>query len=404
MNKDKISEYCLYLWLLALPWQTKLIFCGAPVNYLEISFFASWLLLIVFIILNLKKIRLNNWPLILFEGIALLSIFWAPDKLVAWYRFLILAAGGLLFFIIKKQKVVKAGQFFIAGLLAPAFLGIYQFFTQSTFANKYLGLAYHSAGTLGDVVIETNAGRFLRAYGSFDHPNILGGMMVLGLLLVLCLSLKKEIGRNARLFYLIDFSVLYSALLVSFSRTAILALILSAPFIIFYAWQRGLFQKKLIGLFIFLTIFISAAIVIPYYDLFLIRAQTTSRLENKSISERELYLKQAEGLIIKKPIQGFGLGNYTLAVAKADNYTNPYWYYQPVHNYWLLIWAELGVFGLIVILLFWFGVFKADLKNGLWPIVLALGVFSLLDHWLWTQNIGILVFFMIAGLLFREDI
>jgi len=396
MNRGKISEYIFYLWLLVLPWQTKLILRGAPLNYLEISFFASWLLLIPFLILNLRKLKFNNWPLILFEAVALLSVIWAQDKTLAIYHFLILAAGGLLFFVIKKENVRNAGQFLIAGLLAPGLLGVYQFFTQSTFASKYLGLAYHSAGTLGDVVIETSGGRFLRAYGSFDHPNILGGMMALGLLLILYLSLKKEIGRNARLFYLVSFSILYTALLVSFSRTAILALVLSAPFIIFKAWRRGLFQKKLIGLFIFLTIFISAAIVIPYNDLFLVRTQTTSRLENKSISERELYLKQAESLIIKKPIQGVGIGNYTLAVAYADNHTNPWWYYQPVHNYWLLAWGEVGIFGLIAILLFWFGVF---FKKNVWPIGLALVILSLFDHWLWTQSIGILVFFLLVALL-----
>jgi len=420
MNKDKISKYCLYLWLLFLPWQTKLIILSAPVNYLEISFFASWLLLLIpFFIwgqrifkedyFRFKKESIRPlwwWGLIIFELITFFSIFWSENKVLALFRYLILVLGILLFYLVKRSDFVKTTQvikLFLIGLFAPAILGIWQFFSQSTFSNKYLGLAYHSANILGDSIIETGTGRFLRAYGSFDHPNILGGIMAVALILVLYLSLKKEIKRNERLFYLISFAIFYITLLVSFSRSGILALAVSAPFIIIKAWKRGIFQKKLISLFILLTIFISAVIIIPYSDLFLGRVIVNSRLEKKSITERETYLAQAAKLIIKKPIQGVGVGNYVLELQKIIP-GQGIWYYQPTHNYWLLIWAELGIFGLIAAILFWLAIFKISLKNDLWPIVLALGVFSLLDHWLWTQNIGILVFFMVVGLLSREDI
>ena len=73
-------------------------------------------------------------------------------------------------------------------------------------------MAYHASNILGDSVIETSMGRFLRAYGPFDHPNILGGIMVLGIILVLYSSLQKEINRNSRLFYLISLALFYLAL------------------------------------------------------------------------------------------------------------------------------------------------------------------------------------------------
>jgi len=55
------------------------------------------------------------------------------------------------------------------------------------------------------------------------------------------------------------------------------------------------------------------------------------------------------------------------------------------------------------LIIFWFAIIKSNLKKGLWPIILALFVFSLLDHWLWDQTLGVLVFFIIIGLIFRED-
>ncbi len=420
MNKNKIAQFFLYLWLLIWPWQTKLILRTTDSPYLEISFFLSLLILLVPIILWSYQIFVEDYwrfkkginkplwwqSLIVWELITFASIFWADDKILALYRYLILVFGILLFYIIKRTDFVKVKlviRYFLIGLIAPSLLAIWQFFTQSTIATKYLGLAYHSANVLGDSVIETSVGRFLRAYSSFDHPNILGGMMVLGIILILYSGLQKEINRNSRLFYLITLALFYLALLVSFSRAAWLALLISAPFIILNFWRRGKFQKKLSALFIFLIIGISVAVIIPNRDLFFSRTQAQSRLEQKSVDERGLYLEQSKKVITKNPFIGTGVGNYISELQKIIPGQTT-WYYQPVHNYWLLIWAELGVFGLIAIILFWFVIFKTSLRNGLWPIILALGVLSLLDHWMWTQNLGILVFFMVVGLLFREDI
>lgn len=419
MNKSKIAQFFLYLWLLIWPWQTKLILRSADSPYLEISFFLSLGLLLVPIIIwsysifesdywRFKKGMTNpKWwvGLIIFELVTFASIFWADDKLLALYRYLILVYGILLFYIIKNSELVKIKlvvRYFLIGLIPSALLAIWQFFTQSTIATKYLGLAYHSASVLGDAVIESGGSRYLRAYGSFDHPNILGGLMVLGILLVLYFSLQKEIKRNERLFYLITLAIFYLALLVSFSRAAWLGFIVSAPFILFYAWRRGRFQKKLIGLFIFLTLGISLAFVVPNINLFLARAQTDNRLEMKSVSERELYLEQAKTIIKQQPILGTGASNYILDVQK-NIPKQPTWYYQPVHNYWLLIWAELGIFGLVGVIIFWFSLFRISLKKNLWLFILTLFVFSLLDHWLWTQTLGILVFFVIMGVIFNEN-
>jgi len=420
MSKDKISEYCFYLWLFILPWQTKLILHAAPVNYLEISFFISWLLLLVPIFIWGERIfKQDYWrfksgtnkpawwqALIIWEIITFFSIFWADNKLLALFRYLILVLGILLFYLVKRPDFIKAAnvvKVFLIGLIPPAILGIWQFFAQNAFANKYLGLAYHSANILGDSIIETSTGRYLRAYGSFDHPNILGGMMVVALILVLYSSLKKEIGRNARLFYLIGFSIFYTALLVSFSRSGILAFFIPALFIIVNAWRRGIFQKKLIGLFILLIIFISAVIIIPYQDVFFVRVQTQSRLEQKSLSERELYLKQAVSLIKQKPILGTGAGNYILELQKIIP-GQAIWYYQPVHNYWLLLWGEIGIFGLLSALFFWLAIIKLSVKKHLWPLGLTLIIISLFDHWLWTQPLGLILFFLLAGLMIKNDI
>lgn len=420
MNKDKISQYCLYFWLLVWPWQTKLIIHSAPVNYLEISFFISWLLLFIpflvwgwrFFLSDYWRFKKNDkYPLwwlglILLELVAFLSIFWAEDKILALFRYLVLVIGILLFYIIKNNKIIfihRLGNFFLLGLFIPALLGVWQFFSQNTATSKYLGLAFHSSSLLGSSVIETSSGRFLRAYGSFDHPNILGGLMALALIIIIYLSLKKEISKNQRLFYLISFILFYLTLLLSFSRSAILAFFVSLFFILINAWRGSLVQKKIIYLFITLMICVSVVVIMPNRELFFVRVNVNSRLEQKSLIERESYIRQAADIIIKNPIQGVGLGNYILAEKKTDNSRHELWYYQPVHNYWLLIWSEIGLFGLLGIFIFWFSIIKLSIKKYLWPLAITLFILSLFDHWFWTQPMGLMVFFLLAAFMVRED-
>ena len=76
------------------------------------------------------------------------------------------------------------GSFLISAII-QAFLGIWQFFTQSSFASKWLGMALHDASDLGTSVIQIIGSdgfwqRWLRAYGGLDHPNILGGLLGIG--------------------------------------------------------------------------------------------------------------------------------------------------------------------------------------------------------------------------------
>lgn len=411
MNKEKLGQYCLYLWLFLWPWQTKLILRPNNSNYLEISFFAAWLLLLIPLALWGREIFLDNysfkkeakkaywwWGLIILESTILLSITVASDKLLSLVHYLIFVLGLSVFYLFKKKNIIsvkKGINIFIASLITPALLGLWQFFTQTTFACKWLGLASHTAGTLGSSVIETSWGRYLRAYGSFDHPNILGGLMVIGLLFILHSSFKQELTKKVRIFYLSSFAILYSALLVSFSRSALIAFFITAPFL-FLKFKKP--AKSLLIVYACLVILISVAIITPYKDLFLVRSTASGRLEQKSLTERTTYIEQAWSLIKVSPLQGVGFGNYTLALSDSNQYS------QPVHNYWLLLWSEVGVFGLLGALIFWLYLLVTSYSKNLHPIIIALFIFSLLDHWLLSSALGLLLFFTVAALIIGEDL
>ena len=374
MIKSKLSYNLILLWLLVWPWNTKFIIAPAATNYLEIAFYLSSLFLlipltetIIGLIKNFRsreqktQIRPLWWrgSLIIFI-VAALSLIWAPNQPLAAVRADYLIAGLLVFIGIKQSPPFfrrRAGRVFLLGLIAPTFLGIGQFIFQFAPASKLFGLAAHYPADLGVSVIETGAGRFLRAYGSFDHPNIFGGLMALASLLAFYWGLK-ETNKKIK-FFIFASGLLFSVgLLVSFSRSAFLAfalgflaLTLSQRKII---WQRG--KSFLIGGAILLTLFI--ALCSP---LLLVRTNPESRLEVKSLTERRLFKEQAQQIIKQRPVRGVGLGGYIPTLMLVNPSLEP-WNYQPVHNYWLLVWAELGIFGLFGFIIFWLGILQGALK------------------------------------------
>jgi O-antigen ligase len=345
-----------------------------------------------------------------------ISIFAAPDTFLALYHYFVFLAGLSLFFIIRsgtskldyqesifnKLSLIYS---FLASILFQALLGIYQFFSQSAFAFKYLGLSAHYPGVLGTSVIETVNGRWLRAYGGMDHPNILGGVLALSLILAAYLLAKKKIISNTKqklssIFLFIFYFISLYALFFTFSRGAWLALGagLFALLLIFIVNKDKWILSRFIALLFFSAILVCIAAA-PYQDLLMVRVDAQTRLEQKSITEREAYIHEAKDVIRANPLTGVGAGNYTLALNQTEA-KKAVWDYQPVHNVFLLLWAECGFFSLISFLIFFFYLLKNGRKEMFaWAIVATLLVIMMLDHWLISLPFGIILLFFLLGLI-----
>lgn len=415
MTKTKLSSNFFYLWLLVWPWSTKLILRPAETNYLEIAFYLSNLFLLIPIggqlIKLFKNRKLENenkkiqplwwWGVMVIFIISTLSIIWSLDQSLALFRWLSLVSALVVFVLVLKSPALfreRALKFFLLGLIVPALLGIIQFSSQLAPANKYFGLAAHNPDDLGVSVIETNSGRFLRAYGSFDHPNILGGVMALAALLTLYLGAKEK-NRKLKTFYLVAWLIFLTGLFISFSRSAGLAFVFGFLGVMLtqikIIWRQG--KVFLLSGVILLLVFASA-----FSSLLLTRAGLTARLEAKSLTERSALVVQAKEVIKGQLLMGTGLGGYISALMRAHPSFSS-WDYQPVHNYWLLVMAELGFFGFLAFILLWLGALKKSLKAKLWPFWVFLLVISFFDHWLFSQPIVPLAIFFILGYLSASD-
>ncbi len=417
-----LIETFLIIGVLLLPFQTKLILVPASNNYNELSFYLSFLPFIlafltylVYQLLGRREIEKlgKHWYFIFtFLAFYLLSIFVSNNQGLAFYKFFVALLAVSIFYLlqqltitdsaingfIKRSNIIIA---FLASAFLQASLGIYQFLSQHSFSNKYLGLATHDPQLPGTSVIETASGRWLRAYGGLDHPNILAGLLVIAILLSVYLLVEHKIIDSQKKVYstlavFIFYFVLLTALFFTFSRSAWLALALGLVVFVVQVLRLGDQWTK--GRFFVLLLFTVGFLILlgsSYQDLVSTRFQSQTRLENISISERSEQQVIALDLIKKHPLLGVGSGGYLEEVANFDDD-----YPQPVHNSYLLVASELGLFALLSLLffLFFFSFVKAK-ELYAWPLFLSLLVLLIFEHWFFSLPFGAIFFFFVLGLI-----
>ncbi|HWQ59963.1 MAG TPA: O-antigen ligase family protein [Candidatus Fimivivens sp.] len=376
-----------------------------------------------------------------------LSILWAQDAVLAGYTFvkIVLAADAFVL----TRELVRRGKgkrivmiLFVAGVIQSA-IGIGQFLTQETFSSTLLGTSLHEPWQAGSSVLKIGIGRFLRAYGTFPHPNMYGVFLAAILLMALnmvitsastpqsraldtpplkekrfkgCVShflsfVKGVPSLRGEVFYirigiLSGILIILLGLVVSFSRLAWGGFSLGFAF---FLWQRySRFSKSKDKTWRYLlaisaTITISIAVftgilhetVFPRFD-----GSVVGR--ERSVVDRMSTYADAIKLIKDHPILGIGAGNYTVELIRM-NPNRPIWALQPAHDVPLLIVAELGLVGFVLSFLFTatylMGVFET--KNA--PIhigaLFVLAPSLLLDHFLWTSNFGLLFLFVLLGII-----
>jgi len=422
---QKIIEYLLYLFVFLLPWQTRLIYRAATYKdeffeYQSQSFYATEILFLAILVLSIvffaKRFDLKNFAqkynpkrffyfaiiTAVFAGIFILSNFFSENSEISFLKTTHLIEAGafaalLIFFPYNFKKLSWA---LISAGLIQSILGINQFFNQKIIANKWLGMAGQDPGILGTSVIETSDGRFLRAYGALPHPNILGGFLVICLLFIIY-QYFTETNKKKLTIILTSFILAFTALLMTFSRSAWLAFFVSLIFILIFAGVKKELWKKYklpINKLIVTILLIAIAFSLVKSNLIFTRIQIQERLEIQSITERFSGYNDAWQILKQNAFIGTGLGNYTLKLADLHPDWQA-WQLQPVHNGLFLAIIEFGIILSLIFIGFTIFIVKYLFKllKKRWDeleilfsisLIIALFVICLFDHFLWSFYFG----------------
>ncbi len=421
-------EFLLCSFVFLLPWQTIWIIQenflnGTKLDYETVGIFGIeivlWCAILIFSIILWKNKRDQimtelkkkyEKKIFIFFGLffvyMLLSVLWSSNKMIALFQSIHLFEGAVIFFFVSISRidVRKLLQWFIAGSMIQSFLGIYQFFTQSTFAVKWLGLVSHPVFETGTSVIQSeDIGRWLRAYGAFPHPNIFGGYLIVALcgtayLFFLCHNSKKK------WLILVCWIVQIIALFFTVSRSAWLSfflLLITLPFYAKYIQKKfhvSQFIKKSRILFCTAIVFFSF-LTYTYLPLIQTRVYVQSFHEVRSIDERKSAVENALKIFLEQPWFGVGVGNYTIAL-KQEYPTISGSMIQPVHVIPILFLSEFGIVGLMLIMLFFSSWIYAKKEKALifFALIFILSPLFLFDHYFYSLPIGIFVLSFFWGI------
>src|SRR3989338_3764615 len=308
---------------------------------------------------------------------------------------------------------VSLGIILISGVL-QAGLGITQFHVKHSlgldFAGEYIApIGTPGLATIDELSVKHPPVKHIRAYGTMPHPNVLAGFLVFSLIISYYFVSRLPAGQagetSKHLKWLVSCGtlVLIFGIFFTFSRIGWLAT--GLVILGFLAFNGFTWNKRALALISGVLVVSGGIILFGYLNLLVSRG--TESMNTSSIILREKYNQQGMELIKKYPILGVGVGNYVPAIR--EMFRLPPWQYQPAHNIYIFMAAELGILGLALFLIILFEIIRPVWykKKQLLPftLLLAAAVFLLIglfDHYPLTIQQGRLTFFTILGFLLAQ--
>ncbi len=424
-----LAQLALAITIIALPFRYRWVLAARPLpsvykDYTDLLLFPADIALIATIALwalswLAKPRRIESGPAFLFWPLAglpllgFLSVTSSVDPILSLYhavRLMLLL--GLYLYLVNEIKTLKWVTWAAAlQVTIQATVGISQVMRQQSLGLESIGEYPLNPAWNGVSVVVSDGTRWLRAYGVADHPNILGGCLALGLLVIVAWYLSTGMRWSPLIAAL--FAIGTIGLLLTFSRSAWLAFVSGALALAalllatrqFLAAQRWL-GLMLGGLIVVMPFALSNAEYLGVRLNFNHSFETVAS-EEQALGERDLLNALARGLIADHAVTGVGLGAFPTALREqAPGYP---FNYQPPHHVLLEAATELGLPGALCYFVATIGPWAALIMHrrrltfspmliGVSGLLLAVTAIGLFDYYTWLIMPGRLWQWLIWGL------
>ncbi len=354
---------------------------GVRMDYLAPAMYLTDIVALFIILFNIKVVKnlyFNNLFMIFVFGLALNSIL-ALSFPLGIYKSLKILEIIFLFYVFKKsifmQNVLKNNLLILTSLLLSA--GVELILAVLQVVNKhamqgifyFLGERYFTLSTPGIAKTAMNGVEVLRGYGTFSHPNSLGGFYLLIFFFVLT---------SPRFFKLpvLKYSVLFvsaALIFITFSKIPIVMLL------VLNIWYVIRNPEAIKCTFCRISRVVVLCVV---SSLFLF-----THGDPLSLVKRSELFQNALTIFTQYPLQGTGMGNYLIAQNQFPiKYS--YFFLQPVHNIFLLFLSEGGIILFLLTLFIFYKYFKSYFYNQTFQycvtVLLLTGSFD--HYWLTLQQ------------------
>lgn len=402
LKPASLEKLLAYTYLFLLPTQLGRhfffdfsYFVGVRSAFLALVFYSTdiiFLSLMAIFIFNRRKSIFNKkikpskfwWVIAVF----LVMNFFFSTHYVRWgyqmLRYLEVIGAFFVFSNIRLDKKKMVWILMISALI-QLFLVIYQIDSGRSLQGIawYLGERMFDSSYPGIAKVYLWGVEKVRGYGSFSHPNSMGGFFLMWF--VFYFTQKKKLFKSELLFL-----VLCGALtLMSFSKIAIVILVLVLIGQTFSRNDNCLMCKlaKITTFFAIMTFFLMAS------------------HDELGMEKRMFWALQSIEVIKTHPFFGVGAGNYLL-VAGSLGWKIPFveTLIQPVHNIFLLFFAEVGLVGLGLITLMIGKLYQiTPEKKRFLILILTIGFLGMWDHYILTLHQNLVLVGVMMGLMQKES-
>jgi len=429
-----LEKILFYLLVFCLPFQTRKIVYqwGGDFNeWTSIYLYLTDILLVLILLswlwrnrkerffknsLNIQIIASPNFWLVAFLLISLISLIQADNIQLGAYQWIKLLELTALFFYCRYNfkslfNFERLAQVFVLSGLFQSIIAIGQFVNQKSLGLRFLFESPLSPEMSGVAKIIVNNLKMIRAYGTFPHPNILAGFLLISIFFFYFIWLNKKHSFVFNSLLIAIYGILIIALGFTFSRTIIFVFLIASFFYFILVFWNTINQTSDTGLFKRIATLFILFIILCSSFLFLAWPEISNRfqfsLTEQSISLRSFYTQISFLIIQEHPWLGVGLGNFVWQVRQMLDLLSA-WVHQPVHNIYLLIGSEVGLIGLVIFLMFLFTLIRQfreqreeNIKQYylLLLLISTILIISCFDHFFWTLQQGQLMFWLVLGII-----
>jgi O-antigen ligase len=444
LNFENIAKVFFFLFLISLFFPIRYVFftktafiTGLYSDFTSISLYLSDIFLIttwIFLIVSrgetffhvVKSLKwLFFWLILAFllnfglnKGLNTFFFIKLLELFVAYGTAVVLFSPSPLLLSLKGEGLRVRGWFFklfvILGSI-QSILALWQFIIQSPIGLFKLGEQQIYPWNLGIAKIVVNGIKFVRGYGTFPHPNPLSAFLVVGIFFSIYFFLKAD-KLWQKVAYSCAILINILGLTVTFSRGAFLAL--GVGLVIYFGYLfflpspgvgEGQGRGRKIALLIIVFSLLTSFLIFRPYLL------TRATISDQATVERGMYNQIGLKMIKDKPIFGVGIGERVLHMQQFSSVKLWPWQIQPIHNYFLLAAAELGIMGsLILIWIFlshlkslWLRIKDKRLRIEIHPLLFTILISFLVlmnfDHYFYTLQQTQLLLWVVLGLIAAES-
>jgi hypothetical protein len=478
-TSQRVYKWLFLGFLLTLPLSVRKILWYMPLGgvfneYADISIYASDVFLVasfavwIFTLKHNKRIlstikECSTWNkksidwkmvIILLSPLGLIlwsifSLFYAINqfigvffiiKLIEWYVLYLF----IIFHIVSRETILYTKTVLIIKTVCRVFifvgviesvLGIVQFLQQKSIGLTFISESVVHSSMPGIAKIIAYNTPYIRAYGTFPHPNILGGFLMTSILLSYFYYKVFHVEHRSVFKQQVVIGIQSVGLLLTFSKSAMLGLVVACVY--FKIVSRGTnngsqliidkiqhIEKKLFHVERFKINFIIGMVVVFVMSMLFFQFNMDALLF-QSLRERLVYQSIAIDVIRNHPILGISCGQLVIFMSQSSIYPLLSWQLQPVHNIFLLIWAELGGVG-FMIFSGWFSILlmnifsqhkfissqhltqrkqsithHVNISSSVYFNAIMIGLLPILlfDHYLWDIQQGQGLFWIISGVV-----